>query len=88
VSAKNLGGASTAATPKTAKETAAQQAENTLQAVLKQLHDAAKAASVSFQATTNIGTLVSNGDGTKSLTYTRPSGDKGVVNLASVNVNA
>jgi hypothetical protein len=74
--------------PKTASNTAAQQALTTLQAVLKKLQASNTASSVSLNASTTIGTLISNSNGTKSLTYTRPSGDAGIVNLPGVNVNA
>jgi hypothetical protein len=74
--------------PKTASNTAAQQALTTLQAVLKKLQASNTASSVSLNASTTFGTLISNSNGTKSLTYTRPSGDAGIVNLPGVNLNA
>ena len=84
----NVGGAGAPPRTESAAKENAQQAVTVLQGVLKQLRDATTRSSVSLKATTNVGTLISSGDGTKSLTYTRPSGGLGLFNLPSVKVNA
>lgn len=82
------GDAEIASTSASTGNKAAQQATDVLKAILKQMHAATTSSSVSLTGTTNVGVFISNSDRTKLLTYIRPSGDQGLVNLPSINVNA